>query len=102
MGSVCPSVGRHNEMGSFWTPFLLQFLTDRFEILQVFLLWSEDVYLILGLPSYYFFTNFFHFFDFRKFFSGEITIRIDISWAQLLLEISTDHLKLCILVLHGL
>ena len=39
-------VRRHNEMGSLWTQLLLQFLTDLFETLQVFLSWSEDVHVI--------------------------------------------------------
>ena len=39
-----------------------------------------------------FFINFFYFFD-VVFFSGQITIRIDTLWAQLLLEFSTDHFE---------
>ena len=53
MGFVPPSVRRHNEMGSLWTQLLLQFLIDLFETLQVFLSWSEDVHLVLGLSSRY-------------------------------------------------
>ena len=55
---VRPSVYRHNEIGSLWTQLLLVF-TDLFETLQVFLSWSEDVHLVLGLSSHYFFINFF-------------------------------------------
>ena len=59
---VCPSVRRHNEMGSLWMQLLLQFLTNLFETLQAFLSWSEDVHLVWGLSSL-FFINFFHFYD---------------------------------------
>ena len=38
------------------------------------------------------FINFFHFFD-LVFFSGPISIRIDILWAQLLSDFSTNHLE---------
>ena len=37
--------------------------TDLFETLQVFLSWSEDVHLVFGLSSHYFFIYCFHFFD---------------------------------------
>ena len=43
-------------------------LTDLFESLQVFLSWSEDVHVVLGLSSRYFFINFFHFFYLIFFF----------------------------------
>ena len=59
--SVCLSIHRHNEMGSLWMQLLLQFLTDLFETLHVFLSRSEDVHLVLGL---YFFPLF------QLFFSG--------------------------------
>ena len=83
------SVRRHNKMGSLWTQLLLQFLTDLFETLRVFLSWSEDVHLILGLSSHYFcqLLPLFH----LIFFSGQITFRIDTLWARHLLEFSTDH-----------
>ena len=58
--------------------------------LQVFLSWSEDMHVVLGLSFHYFFINFLHFFDF---FSGLITIWIDTLWAQLLLEFFTDHFE---------
>ena len=48
------------------------------------------MHVILGLSSS-FFINFFHFFD--SFFAAPISIRIDILWAQLLLDFSTDHLE---------
>ena len=51
--SVRLSVYRHNEMGSLWRQLLLQFLIDLFETLQVFLSWSEDVHVVLGLSFYY-------------------------------------------------
>ena len=47
--SEIPPVRRHNEMGTLWTQLLLQFLTDLFETLPVFLSWSEDVHLVLEL-----------------------------------------------------
>ena len=89
--SVCPSIRRHNEMGSLWTQLLLQFLTVLFETLQAFLSWSKDVHLVLGL-SCYFFINLFHFFD-LVFFSGPITVRIDTLREQFLLEFSTHHFE---------
>ena len=46
----------------------------------------------MWLSSNYYFITFLHFFD-SFFFSGQITIRIDTSWVQLLLEFSTDHFK---------
>ena len=52
---------------------------------------SEDVHVVLGLSSYYFFINFFHFFYLD--FPGLISIGIDTLWAQLLLELSTDHFE---------
>ena len=93
--SICLSLRRRNEMGSLWTQLLLQFLTDLFETLQVFLSWSEDVHLVLGLSSCYLFINFFHFFYliFFFFFSGKITIRIDTLSAQLLLEFSPNQFE---------
>ena len=33
---------------------LLQFFTDLFETLQMFVSWSKDVHLVLGLSSLYF------------------------------------------------
>ena len=65
------------------------FLTDLFETLQVFLSWSEDVHLVLGLSFHDFFINFFG----LVFFSGQIIIRIDTLCAQLLLEFSTNHFE---------
>ena len=41
-------------MGSLWTQLLLQFVTDLFETLQVFLSWSEDVRVIRGLYTCFF------------------------------------------------
>ena len=79
--SVHQSVCRHNEMGSLWMQLFLQFLTDLFETSQVFLSWSEDVHLVLGLSFRYFFINFFPLFR-LSFFSRQITFRID-----------TDHLE---------
>ena len=52
--SEIPSVRRHNEMCSLWTQLLLHFLTDLFKTLQVFLLWSEDVHMVLKLSSRYY------------------------------------------------
>ena len=70
----------------------LTVLTNLFETLQEFLSWSEDVHLVLGLSSRYFF--FYQLFPlFRQFFPGSITIGIDTLWAQLLLEFSTDHFE---------
>ena len=83
--SEIPSVRRHNEKGSLWAQLLLQFNTDLFEILKVFLSWSEDVHVIMGLSSHYFLSTF------STFFPGAITIGIDTLWTQLLLAFSTDH-----------
>ena len=108
--SVCPSIclpvhqhvrpshlsfRRHNEMGSLWTQLLLQFLTNLFETLLIFLWWSEDVHLVLGLSSHIFFFFLSTSSNFRLifFFSGQITIRIDAFWTQLLLRFSTDHFE---------
>ena len=55
---VPPSVCRHNEKGSLWMQLLLQFLTDLFETLQVFLSPSEDGHQVLGLSSCYFLSTF--------------------------------------------
>ena len=63
-----------------------------FETLQVFLSWSEDVHVVWGLSSHYFFINFFFIFS-TKCFLGPITIRIDTLWAQLLLAFFTDHFE---------
>ena len=79
-------------MGSLSTQLLLQFLTDRFETLQVFLSRSEDVHLVLGLSSRYFVSTFSNSYD-LFFFSGPITIRIDTLWALLLLEFSTHNFE---------
>ena len=79
-------------MGSLWMQLLLQFLTDLFGTLQVFLSWSEDVHLVLGLSSHYYLSTFSNFYD-LFFFSGPMTIRIDTLWEQLLLEFSTDHFE---------
>ena len=50
------------------------------------------MHLVCGISSRYFFIiNFFHFFDFL--FPGQITIRIDTWWAQLLLELSMDYFE---------
>ena len=85
------SLHRYNELGSLWTQLFLQFLTDHFETLQVFLSWSEDVHVVFGLSSHYFLSTFPTFFTY--FFPGQIIIRIDTMWAQLLLEFSTDHFE---------
>ena len=45
-------VRRQNEMGRLWEQLLLQFYTHLFETLQVFLSWSEDVHVVLGLSSH--------------------------------------------------
>ena len=39
-------------MGSLWMQLLLQFLTNIFETLQVFLSWSEDMHAFLARLSY--------------------------------------------------
>ena len=75
-------------MGSSWAQFLLQFHTDLFETLQVFLSLSEDVHMVLGIFSHFYFYQHFHFFD--------LVIRIDILWAQpltsrLLIHFETMH-----------
>ena len=88
--SEIPSVRRHNEMGSLWTQFLLQFLTDLFETLQVFLSWSEDVHQVLGLSSLHFFFNFFHFLDLVFFRSDYYRNRYLVGAT---LEFSTDHFE---------
>ena len=75
------SVRRLNDMGSLWTQLLLQFLTNLFETLQVFLSLSEDTF-CQRFPLFQ-----------LSFFPGQITIRIDTLWAQLLLEFSTDHFE---------
>ena len=46
------------------------------------------MHVVLGLPSYYFFINFFD-----LVFPGPISIRIDIWWEQVLLDVSTDNLE---------
>ena len=88
--SEIPFVRRHNEKGSLWTQLLLQFLTDLFESLQVFLSWSEDVHLVwgLGLSSRYFFLSTFPTYFGLVFFQ----VRLLCVWAQLL-EFSTDHFE---------
>ena len=87
--SEIPSVLRHHDIGSLWTQLLLQ-LTNLFETLQVFLLWSEDVHRVWGLFSFYFVSIF----PLTRFqlFSGQITFRIDSLRTQLL-EFSTDHFE---------
>ena len=67
---------------------LLQFYTKLFETLRVFLSWSEDVHVLLGLCSHHFLSTFFHFFDI---FQVLIGIRIDTIWVQLILHVSTHH-----------
>ena len=89
--SEISSVRRHNEMGSLWTQLLLQFLTDLFETLQVF---CHGLKICIWFCGYHHVIFYQLFPLFRlSFFSGQITIRIDILWAQILLEFSTDHLK---------
>ena len=67
MGShVRPTVRRHNEMGSLWTQLLLQYFTDLFGTLQVFLSWSEDVHLVFGIILPLFFINFYDLVFFRS------------------------------------
>ena len=83
-------------MDGLWTQLLLQFLTDHFETLQVFLSWSDDVHVVLVILPLFFLSTF------LTFFPGQITIRIDNFGAQLLLEFSTNHFEIFILVLHGL
>ena len=46
-----------------WAQLLLQFYTKLFEILQVFLSWSEDVHVLLGLSSHHFLSIFFPLFQ---------------------------------------
>ena len=53
--------------------------------------WSVDVRVVLWLSSHYFFYHFFFYFFDSVFFP--ISIRIDILWAQLLLEVSIDHFE---------
>ena len=81
--------------------FLLSFFNlwhdDMGETLHVFLSWSEDVHVLLG--SHHFLSTFYHFCDV---FQIPISIRIDTLRVQLILQFSTHHFKLCILVLHGL
>ena len=93
---VHPSACRLNEMGSLWMQLPLQFFTDLFETLQVFLSWSEVVHLVLRLSSLYFFINFFHFFNLFFFFFFQVRLLleyVDTLWAQLLLEFSADHFE---------
>ena len=75
-------------MGTVWVQLLLQFYNKRFETLQVFLSWSEDVHVILELSSYYLLSTFFPFFDVVL---GLISIRIDTLWVQLIIQFSTYH-----------
>ena len=53
----------------------------------------------LGYPPIIFYQLFFSLFDV---FQVRISIRIETLWVLLLLQFSTHHFKLCILVLHGL
>ena len=82
-----------------WAQLLLQFYTKLFEILQVFLSWSEDVHVLLGLSSHHFLSTFFHFFNV---FQVPISIKIYTLWVQLILQFPPIILKLYLLVLHGL
>ena len=58
-------------MGNLWAQLLLQFYTHLYEILQVFLSWSEDVHVVLGFSSHYLLINFYHFI-YLVFFPGHI------------------------------
>ena len=77
----------HDDVGSLWVQLPLQFYTKLFEILQVFLSWSDDVHAFLGLSNH-------HFYQlvplFRR-FSGPISTRMDTLWAQLILQSSTHR-----------
>ena len=70
-----------------WAKLLMDFPTDHLETMHTFSTWSEYVRVVLGLSCRFVF-NFFHFV-----FPGQISIRIDILWVQLLLEFFTDHFE---------
>ena len=70
---VLPSVRRH-EMGSLWTQVLLQFSTDLFETLHVFLSWSEDVHLVFWVILPLFSLN-----SFSTFSTYSLSISISLS-----------------------
>ena len=60
-------------MGTLSAQFLLQFYADPFETLQVFLSWSENVYVFWILSSDYILSLFLHFE--HSHFSGVNTIK---------------------------
>ena len=64
------------------TPLTL--LSDQVEILQVFLSWSEDMHVLLGLSFFYCLSTFSLFR--LRFSPDQITIRTDLLWAQPLLD----------------
>ena len=77
-----------------WAQLLLGFSTDHFKTMHTCFTWSVNIDVVLGLSSRYFLSTFVTFSTmFFFFFSGPICIRIDILWAQLLLDFSTDHLE---------
>ena len=77
---------------TLWKQLLLQFSIDHFETMHTCSTQSENVHVVLGLSSYYFFYQLFPLFR-LSFFPAPISIRIDILWAQLSLDFSTDHLE---------
>ena len=72
---------------------LLQFNTKLFETCRCFCHILKMYICFWGLSSYYFVINFFPLF--RLLFQVRLStgIRIDNSWAQLILQFSTDHLN---------
>ena len=56
-------------VGTLWAQLLLQFWTDPFETLQVFLSWSEDMHVLFTESFSFFFFFFFFFFTFFHIFN---------------------------------
>ena len=76
--SVLPTVRPPKVVGTLCAQLLLQFYADSFEILQMFLSWSEDMHMVWILSSDYFC----HFL--RKLnlshFLGVFTIKVNRKW----------------------
>ena len=47
---------------TLWVQLILEFSTDHFETIHTCSTWSEDVHVVLGLSSRYFYQLFFYFF----------------------------------------
>ena len=84
--------GDWSQSSSLWTQLLI-FLYRSFWNFAGVLVMVWRFASAFGVILPWSFVNFFHFFDLGIFFSGQIIIRIDTLWAQLLLDFLLDHFE---------